>query len=360
MHTEETAVAHEVEEQVIRRLRAAGGIGARSDHPRELVVSVKGTEVRLHLEVKARVSDFVVGQFEELADESRERTVLVAPRLSRKRRQELRFRDISWIEYQTGMVHLRAPHLAIDLPEDPAASAPTPKTLPSLAGKAGAVVEALIELAHRHEWISQPEVADLSGSTQAWTSRVFSALVEAEALDVEGAGPAKRWRPRAEALLHLWEADGGPTPSQTPMYLWSRTSEDLIRAMPKLGEAATAYAVGGVAAANLHEPTLSSLPMVNVWIPATVPPAQVAAELGADPVESGANIILWQASGDPALTLAGPLSQWRKRTPKGLGSVSVVTPARAAIEALRGPGRAPEVGENLRQRILDETAAENE
>lgn len=347
-------MTNSVKEKVIQRLRAAGGIAVRSGGPDELVLSVKDAESPILLDVKQRLSDSVLNEIERLPAETRDHTALVVPELSPKRRQELRFRNISWIEYQTGMVHLRAPHIAIDLPEDPELRASKPKALPSLSGKAGIVVEALVELAQQQECVSQPEVAELSGSTQAWTSKIFGALVEADALKVVGSGPSKQWCPKTEVLLRLWEADGGPSPTVTPMYLWSRTSEDLIRSMNRFRDAATTYAIGGVAAANLHEPTLSSIPAVNVWIPASVPPAQVAMNLEAELVESGANVLLWQASGDPALRLAAALQTWREDPAEGLGRLSVVTRARAVVEALQGTGRSTEVGENLRRRILNE------
>jgi len=345
-----------VQEKVIRRLRAAGGIEVRvGGGPTELVLSVQGAETRLILEVKQRFTDALLDEIESRPAETRDRTVVVVPALPEKRRRELRFGNISWIEYQTGVVHLRVPHLAIDLPEDPQAEPRRPRALPSLSGKAGIVVEALVQLAERQDLVSQPEVAELSGSTQAWTSKIFSALVEAGALEVEGSGPSKQWRPRAEALLRLWETDGGPSPSVTSMYMWSRTPEDLIRSVARVGDVTTDFAIGGVAAANLHEPTLSATPVVTVWIPASLPPAKIATALDADLVESGANVLLWQASGDPALRLAAQLRTWRENAPEGLGRLSVVTPARAVVEALQGTGRSREVGQALRQRILSET-----
>lgn len=344
-----------VEDQVIRRLRAAGGIEVRRGGTADLVLSVTDAETPVFLDVKRRLTDDALDQIEGLPVEKRNRTILVVPELPPKRRLELRHRNISWIEYRSGMVHLRVPHLAIDLPEDPRAGPSPPKSLPDLSGKAGIVVEALIELARRQDLVSQPDVAEISGSTRAWTSRVFGALVEADALEVEGAGPSKQWRPRAEALLRLWEADGGPSPSITPTYMWSRTPEELIHSMAGLEDVTPSHAIGGVAAANLHEPTLSGIPHVNVWIPASIPPATIAVHLEAELVESGANVFLWQASGDPALRMAGPLRTWRADASEALGRLRVVTPARAVVEAAQGTGRSPEVAEQLRQRILSET-----
>ncbi len=348
-------MATAVRDQVVRRLKSAGGIGVQYGGPADLVLTLQGAEVPIVLEIKHRLNESDLERFLARAGETREPTVLAVPALSSRRRQDLKRRNVSWIEYHTGFVHLRLPHLAIDLPEDPESKADATKGVPSLAGKAGIVVEALLERARSQALVEQPDIAELSGSTQAWTSKVFSALVEVEALEVVGAGPSKRWRPRPDALLRLWEADGGPAPTATPMYLWSRTSDDLLRSLGRLDDVVETYAIGGVAAVNLHEPTLSSLPLVDVWIPTSEPPARVAQELDAQLIESGANVFLWQASDDPALRLAGPLRRWRAEAPEALGGLSVVTPGRAVVEATKGPGRSPEVGENLRRRILEES-----
>ncbi len=341
-----------VEAKVVQRLRAAGGLEVRPGDPGDLVVSIRGTETVLHLDVKHRFTDEALDRIDRLPPGQRERTVLVIPALSPKRRQELRYRDVSWIEYRTGAIHLRVPHLAVDLPEAPVRDVDQRRSLPSLSGKAGVVVEALIEVGRRHEIVSQPEIAELSGSTQAWASRVFGELVKAGALEVVGRGPAKEWRPKLDDLLRLWIADGGPSPAVTGMYLWTRTPSELLSAIGQISEDGLPYAIGGVGAADLHEPTLTSVPLVNVWVPLSSPPEGIAAGLGAELVDSGANVLIWQAPGDPALRLAGPLDRWRSDAPEGFGPLSVVTPARAAVEALQGTGRGPEVGENLRRRIV--------
>jgi hypothetical protein len=343
-----------VETKVVQRLRAAGGLDVRPGGPGDLVVSVRGTETVLHLEVKHRFTDDVLTDIEQVPAKERERVVLVVPSLSPKRRQELRYRDVSWIEYKTGAVHLRVPHLAIDLPEVPTTETDRPTSLPRLSGKAGVVVEALIELGRRQELVAQADVAELSGSTRAWTSRVFGELVKAEALDDVGRqGLTKAWRPNLDELLRLWIADEGPSPTVTGMYLWSRTSSDLLQAVGQLGAEGATYAIGGVAAADLHEPTLTGVPAVAAWIPMSSPPERVATRLGAELVDSGANVFLWQAPGDPALPMAGPLARWRSDAPEALRSLSVVTPGRAVVEAVRASGRGPEVAEDLRRRIVE-------
>ena len=343
-----------VESRVVQRLRAAGGLDVRTSDPGGLVVSVRGTETVLRLEVKQRFTDEVLTDFEQIPPREREQLVLVVPSLSPKRRQELRYRDISWIEYKTGAVHLRVPHLAMDLPEEPATETTRSTPLPRLSGKAGVVVEALIELGREHEFVAQADIAELSGSTRAWTSRIFGELVKAEALeDVGRRGLTKEWRPKLDELLRLWIADEGASPAEAGLYLWSRTPSDLVEAVGQLGADGGAYAIGGVAAADLHEPTLTGVSAVAAWIPMSSPPEEVAARLGAERVDSGANVFLWQAAGDPALRMAGPLARWRSDAPAALRELRVVTPARAVAEAAHASGRGPEVAESLRRRVLE-------
>ena len=315
-----------------------------------------GPEISLVLEVKHRFSDSAMEQVERLAERERSAVVLVVPKLSPKRRQELLARGFSWIEYSTGFTHVRAPGLAIDLPEERTPSDEGGRdVIPSLAGKAGTVVEALIELAQRHEQVSQPDVAEMSGSTQAWTSVIFSALVTAGALEVRGAGPRKVWCPDVERLLDLWVERGGPTPERTDLYAWARSTEDLLERLHTLGGMGVKYAIGGVAAADLHEPVLTSIPLVCVWIPVAVPPEEAARALDAQIVESGANLAFWQAKGDPSLRLADRLGRWREESAPRFRELAVVTPSRAVVETMGAPGRGREVAERLREKILRQT-----
>jgi hypothetical protein len=343
-----------VEQKVIRRLNAAGGIKIREGGPADLVISVKGGETAVRLEVKHRFTESIFAQFERLPRRQRDHTVLVVPELSPKRRKELRRRDISWVEYRTGTVHLRTPNLAIELPEERSKKTEENRLVPSLSGKAGIVVEALIELGRQQEYVAQPQVAELSGSTQAWTSKVFHALVDANALNVVGRGPAKEWRPDLEELMKIWAEDGGPSPLVSGAYVWTRTPADLMKCVAGIERDEMPYAIGGVAAANLHEPTLTSIPTLSVWVPFSHPPEEVAALIGGELVDSGANVLFWQATGDPALRLSGELARWRRDAPAKARHLSVVTPARAAVESLQEPGRGPEVGANLQRKILEQ------
>jgi hypothetical protein len=347
------------ESKILRRLRSAGGIEVRRGTKGELLITVLGGKpIPLLLEIKHRYSDDVLDQVKALTrDPSRAAVALVVPKLSPRRREQLRAREVSWIEYTTGFVHVRAPGLAIDLSEEPSRDAGVSRpALPSLAGKAGVVVEALIGLARSRETVSQPEVAELCGSTQAWTSIVFRALVESKAMEVIGAGPRKEWRPNVERILDLWIDQGGPAPRETGMYVWARNTDHLLERIGALGSARLEYALGGVAAANLHEPTLATTPTPTVWIPVANPPEDAARQLSGEVVNSGANLTVWQAAGDPALRLAKRLGTWRVAPDDPVRELSVVSPARAAVEAIRAPGRGPEVGQRLRESIIRSAA----
>ena len=345
-----------VEEAVVRRLRGAGGVDVRTGATTDLLISVAdGQPVGADLKIRHRFSESTFDEFEAAADTSRRQVILVVPSLAPKRRTEARRRHLSWIEYETGVVHVRLAGLAIDLPEEtPEATAVASARLPSLAGKAGIVVEAVLELALSSEYVEQAEVAELAGSTRAWTSKVFSALINADAMEVTGRGPRKRWRPHPRPLLELWVRDGGPSARATGLYVSARSPEQLLERLAATSAVRGRYAVGGAAAADLYEPTLTSRPKTTVWIPAAVPAEHLADELGGgEVVDSGANVVAWQAHGDPALRLSRQLASWRGTTEGGLGRLFLVSPARAVVESIHAAGRAEDVGENLRHVLLE-------
>lgn len=345
-------MASRAEEVTLRRLREVGGLEVSTGTTTDLSISVGGgRRVGVDLKVGRRFSS--LAELEALQAASRRPVIVAVPALPPKRRAEARKTGLSWIEYDTGLVHLRLPGLAVDLPEERSFAPRRDRDLPSLAGKAGVIVEAVLELAQKSEHVEQADVAALARSTRAWTSRVFAALTEAQAMEVTGAGPKKRWRPRPGRLLELWEQDGGPEPRATGLYVSARSTEQILGRLASVRTTGGLYAVGGASAADLYEPTLTSQPTPTIWVRAATPPIQLADELGGgEVVDSGANVIAWQATGDPALHLSRQLATWRATTSEGLGSLFLVSPARAVVEAARGAGRAREVGENLRHSLL--------
>lgn len=346
-----------VEEIILCRLRSAGGISVWQKGTAEFLISVMDSSpVPILLEVRHRFSESHIEELEALKINVSKTVVLVTQALSPRRREQLCALNQSWIEYQTGFVHLRAPGLAVDLPEIPskATGGFDAAAVPSLAGKAGIVVEALVELAQEQTFVEQQEVAELSGSGRAWTSRVFGRLVAAGAMEVmsAGIGPQKKWRPDVDTLLDLWVKDGGPTQEATNLYVWVRDPEDLLKKLSELNGSNIRYAVGEVVAADLYEPTLTGRPIPKAWIPAVTPPQDFAKALGGEVVDTGANLIIWQETGDPALRLGKNLNSWKNQEQVYLGNLSLVSPARAFAESMAAPGRGSEVAESLKQTIL--------
>jgi hypothetical protein len=342
----------EIEGRALKQLRMIRGIDAELVEGHLQVAAMGAAPVRFELQSKARLSE---GDLERLLPRLRShQAILATRRLSPRRREQLSAADVSWIEYDSGFVHLRAPGLVVDRPEDPGGSRPddAAPALPSLNGKAGVVVEVLIELAEQERSVKQSEVAHLSGSDQAWVSRIFAALVAAGALEELGSGPGKEWKPLVDELLDLWVRDGGPGPQVTTFYAWVRSPHELVRNLAGLDPVVLPYAVGGVTAANLHAPTLSEAPTPEVWLPAAIPPRRLAEALGGELVESGANARVWQADGDPALRRARALSSWRDLARGELSALRVVSPPRAVVEASRGRGRAQEVADRLRDDLI--------
>jgi len=341
-------------QRALERLRKAGGIQADLVAD-ELRIGVMGAEpTRLAMELVARPSEQDLERLLPRLAGANRPAVLVTRELAARRRQEMRRSNVSWIEYGTGFVHIRAPGLAVDLPEDPALrlAEDEDRGVPSLAGKAGIIVEVLIELAESEPLVRQPRVAELAGVTQAWTSRVFSALVEADALEEIGAGPRKWWRPRVAALLDLWTRNGEALPRVTPLYVWARSPKELLGRFLELDDAGIPYAIGGVAAADIYAPTLTAAPDPEMWIPADIPADAVAQALDGSIIESGANAAIWQVPGDPALRRARPFGAWEELRDDDIRELRLVSPGRAVIEAATGPERAPEVAELLRDELL--------
>lgn len=350
----------ETDERVLQRLRQAGGLKVEG-LTNELRLSVMGAPpVRFHVKRRARLSDEELDGLLSPAEAAGSPTLLITRALTPQRRERLLAHDISWVEYGTGLVHLRAPGVAVDLPEDPQYADEPDRTgkLPGLSGKAGVIVEVLLELVARDDvlepseergLIEQSVVARLSESDQGWVSRTFSALVEFGALEEVGSGPYKRWRVKPDELLDLWIRDGGPKPKVTHLFVWSRGRQDLLKMLAQLDAEKIPYAVGGVAAADLYVPTLTERPDPEIWIPAALPPATLARALDGEVIESGSNMKVWQASADPALLRAREMGAWKTGP---LDTLRLVSPPRAVVEAARGRGRANEVSDRLRREIF--------
>jgi hypothetical protein len=216
---------------------------------------------------------------------------------------------------------------------------------PKLRDRSGLIAEALL-LRTDEDPVTLTEIAETTRLSRGLVSRLFSRLTELGILEAHGRAPHKTWLlSDSGALLDLWAAEERTTPEEvTGLSVWSRTPDELLDRLISL-DAQFPYALGGAAAAHLHVPTLTVTPQPDVWIPADIPAAELAKQLGGEVVESGANVRVLQSAGDVALLLAQTLPS---KQPRGRG-ISTVSPYRAYVEARATAGRGPEAADALRR-----------
>jgi hypothetical protein len=352
--------ASHVSSWVLRRLGAVPGLKvvAETRRPRRLTVRVAGgPRVAFDVHEERIVSEERARALAADAPRARAKTLVATTRLAPRARVALRNAGISWIERDTGRCHLSGPGMLVDVEigPDPEGQVDTKrgsrrrKLPPSLLrDKSGLLAEALLIRPHQQP-ITLTDLAATAGLSRGLVSRLLSRLTSLAILAAHGRAPRKHWVLRDPgALLDLWSDEERAEPEEvTTINAWSRTPGELMDRLGRLGDAKLRYAVAGTAAANLHAPTLTVDPIPDIWVPANVPPAQVARLIGGELVESGANARLFQRSGDAALRYAQRLPA-TKRAGSG---VSAVSPYRAYVEARRGAGRGPDVAAALRSAL---------
>lgn len=290
-------------------------------------------------------------------------SVLIATnRLTEEARAVLRRKGVSWVERDTGVGYLHERGLLIDLrpPHREERSVPRIKGIERparLRGRSGLVIETLLlQWANHWDSIALADIAAASNVSKQLASRVLRRLEAGNLLRAVGSGPRKTWSViDASAILDKWADEERTTPEYSAgLYVWTRSQRDLYSKVLKISGLGVRWALGGVSAANLHTPTLTTEAIPEVWIPAEVAPEKVADQLGGEIVSTGANIRLMQASGDLALHHATP-----KAAPPNLPSsveggqgLMLVSIPRAYIEARAASGRGPDVAQNVRRMFL--------
>lgn len=273
--------------------------------------------------------------------------------LAESTRRMLREQRVSWAEQNTGVLHLAAPGLLVDIRGE---EGPSKKGWPSqrakLQGISGLVAETLVG------WeVGQPiqlrVLSERARVSTALVSRILQRLAALRIVEAKASGPGRHWALiERGALLDLWAEEEKRTPSVvTPLNVWSRSPNALLAKLPQLNQVTPLWAVGGTTAANLYAPTLTTFPEPVIWVDAKVPFEDVARVLGGEKVERGANVFLWQSERNLAL------KQSRIIEPNGFNAgvdqpLRIVSRPRAYIEALHGAGRSQDVAQNLREKIL--------
>jgi hypothetical protein len=284
-------------------------------------------------------------------------SLLVAVReLAPRTRETLRQAGVSWMESDTGRCHIIAPGIVIDtqLKEaQPTERTPVPA---KLRDHSGLIAEALLKDRRK---IRVATMAKLTNVSPALVSRVFKRLTGLQIMEEQGAGPNRCWSLKDfGALLELWGKEERPVERVTELYVWSRSPQALYEKLPALHELKSQWAIAGFAAAHLYSPVLTASPNPIIRLDAAVPAQDAAKTLGGEVVEKGGNLQVWQTPGNLALLEIGP---WISKPgsigdPARGGLLQIISRPRAYIETVGAPGRAPEVAQSLRERMVKDYA----
>lgn len=342
----------------MRRLRELPRVNIQPQGKKNYVVATVagGQPVRFKLIEQRWISEERANELVALAKVDRQsRPLFVTTRLTPQARMSLRSGGVSWIERETGRCHLTGPGLLVDVDVDSASGPATgPKEVSKrpaakLRARSALVAEALLSRHLRHHF-KLDELTTETGLSSGLVSRVFTRLTSMGILEAHERGPKKNWSLHdAPALLDRWADEEHREPNEvTGLSVWSRSPPDLLERIVRLSESGLQYAIGGVAAANLYEPSLSVTPAPEIWIPSEMSAIKVADALNGQIVSSGANLWLWQTSGDPALRLAAPIANKAHNAPRDLRAVTL---PRAYVEARNAGGRASDAAAVLRRRM---------
>jgi predicted transcriptional regulator len=270
----------------------------------------------------------------------------------------LRQANVSWIEAETGVCHFVAPGILIDTKiEEHGRQQDSDATKIRLRDRSGLIAEAVLT-SPRADELRLALIVKQTNVSSGLASRIFRRLTDLAILTEQGAGPNRKWRlTDLGALLDLWAQEEREVERVTGLYVWSRSPAALYDKLPVLNDLKVQWALAGVSAANLYAPTLTTTPNPIVRIDASVPASRVAEVLGGEIVQKGANLHLWQTKGNAALYKVAP---W-VTAHGGIGRASegllqIVSQPRAYIESITGPGRTPDVAQNLRERMIASNA----
>ena len=286
------------------------------------------------------------------------RPLIASRKLAPTTRDILRQAKVSWIEAETGVCHFVAPGILIDTKiEEHGHQKDSDSTKIRLRDRSGLIAEALLTSSRASD-LRLSSIVKQANVSSGLASRLFRRLTDLGILTEHGGGPNRSWRlTDFGALLDLWAQEEREVERVTSLYVWSRSPDALYDKLPALNDLKVQWALAGVSAANLYAPTLTATPNPIVRIDASVPASQAAEALGGEIVQKGANLHLWQTTGNAALYNVAP---WISAH-GGIGRANadllqIVSRPRAYIESIAGPGRTPDVAQNLRERMVASNA----
>ncbi len=331
-----------LEAEVFRILRDIPGLDVGIGHPvgrgADAVIWGAGTQTPISVEVKTRVNAANVHQLIHRARGTSLPLVVIARDMTEGARTALAEEGIGTID-GLGNVRLELPGLLVRL--DGAARRPRSKTRATLSGKSSLVAQAML-LDTARSW-HVAEMAEYAGVSPALAHRVLQRLVDLEIVASQGAGPSKQRRlVEPSALFDLWVEEHHDRSRRHPTFMLAAAAEDLAATVcRRLESAGVSYALTGAAAIARIAPVLTSVPVVEVWLEAVADPSAVSAEISAEEVTSGPNVVLQQERDDI------PLAYRTRRHGAWFANV-----CRLYFDARRNPQRGQEQADHLRRELI--------
>lgn len=342
---------------VVRLLRSVEGLTVQViDGQSILSISVNGGAEQFfrvrYFPVLSKEAAEKLHEFDIMTDASR--LLVAAPKLAPSTRHLLRGKGISSIECETGVCRIIAPGILVDTTlKDTGRQADSEPGRAKLIDRSGLIAEVILSNFLNQE-LRLSGVASRAHASSGLVSRIFARLTAMKILEQNGSGPNTYWRLiNPGALLETWSAEERQPERISSLYVYGRSPADLLVKLSQLGQLKVQWALSGVSAANLHAPTLNTTPDPTIWIDANQPVSEVASLLNGEIVEKGSNLQVWQSAGNFALQNIAPwLPKGGSNIPVPPGNLNIVSEPRAYIETVSQPGRAPEVAQNIRERLL--------
>jgi hypothetical protein len=299
-----------------------------------------------------KAAEFVKNR-QKISSQKWKAPLIAVRQLSAPTRELLRKERISWVEEETGVCFLGGPGLLIDTKiRDRAERQARGSGQAKLRGRSGLVVETVLSF-FQHERLLVKTLTSRANVSPGTVSRVLARLSRLKLLDVFETGPNRYWQIKdAGALLDLWAGEERRPERVTSLYVWSRSPHELLEKLSDLNRLKGDWALGGVAAANIYAPTLTTEVNPAIWLDARMPAQEVVTIVGGEIVEKGFNLQVWQSADNVPLLHASDSARANWPLPKATPNLRIVTPSRAYIETINGAGRGPEAARNLRERIF--------
>lgn len=334
-----------VEAEAARLLRGVEGIEVAVREPRsrraDATVRFAGVAKPVDIELKKYLNAANARQLVQRAEGTKGRHLLVVTGQATAEARGILERHGVGLVDGAGNAHLELPGLLLHI-EGRRRQEPSDQRAARLSGKAGLVAQALL-LAPDRTWQIHDLAAE-AGVSDALAHRVLARLEAEKIVATEGAGPNRVRRVvNATALLDLWaEENVDRAVERTTAYRVARTPKELFAAVgERLGKAGVTYAVTRAAAAMALAPFVTSVPTIDVWVESGASPASVLEALGAERVDTGANLIVSQTPGD------APLAFRQEHDGTWL-----VNPMRLYYDLRKDPRRGREQADRLRQEVI--------